>query len=29
MSVRILTIKEDVLGANDEIAKTNQERMDK
>ena len=29
MSVRILTIKEDVLGANDEIAKANQERMDK
>jgi len=29
MSVRVLTIKEDLLGANDEIAKTNQELMDK
>jgi hydrogenase nickel incorporation protein HypB len=29
MSVKILTIKEDILGANEEKAKTNQELMDK
>lgn len=29
MSVRILTIKEDILGANEEIAKTNRELADK
>jgi hydrogenase nickel incorporation protein HypB len=29
MSIRVLTIKEDVLGVNDEIAKKNQELVDK
>lgn len=29
MSVRVLTIKEDILGANEETAKTNRELMDK